>query len=126
MEFHSSILHSEVPARLATSSLLLLSINDAPRGKDILTGKLFEYLAARRPIVVLGPKDGDAARLVEDTRSGVVFGGGDAEKLADYLQLALDQEAHGGIPNTSGDISTYSREGLARRMDGVLRGMIAK
>ena len=126
VEFHSSILHSEVPARLATSSLLLLSINDAPRGKDILTGKLFEYLAARRPIVVLGPKDGDAARLVEDTRSGVVFGSGDAEKLADYLQLALDQEAHGGIPNTSGDISTYSREGLARRMDGVLRGMIAK
>ncbi len=126
VEFHSSILHSEVPARLATSSLLLLSINDAPRSKDILTGKLFEYLAARRPIVVLGPKDGDAARLVEDTRSGVVFGSGDAEKLADYLQLALDQEAHGGIPNTSGDISTYSREGLARRMDGVLRGMIAK
>ena len=125
VEFHSPILHSAVPARLATSSLLLLSINDAPRRKDILTGKIFEYLAARRPIVVLGPKDGDAARLVEDTCSGVVFGRDDAEKLADYLQWALEQEAHGGIPSTSGDISAYSREGLAQRMDGVLRSVIA-
>jgi len=126
VEFHSPILHSAVPARLATASLLLLSINDAPRSKDILTGKIFEYLAARRPIVVLGPKDGDAAKLVEGTRSGATFASDDAEKLADYLQLALEQEAHGGIPSTNGDISAYSREGLARRMDGVLRSMIAK
>jgi len=51
----------------------LLLIPDAGgRGEGILSGKVFEYLAAARPILALVPTSGAAARLLSDTGAGIV------------------------------------------------------
>ena len=34
-------------------------VNNTPNAKGIITGKVFEYIASGRPILVIGPKDGD-------------------------------------------------------------------
>src|SRR5699024_4274751 len=49
--------------------LLLLEIN-AQKTKGIIPGKFFEYMAAKRPILAIGPKDWDVARLIEETQTG--------------------------------------------------------
>ena len=55
------------------SDVLLLLIPEADgRGHGVLSGKLFEYLAAERPILALVPPDGAAAELVRDAGAGVV------------------------------------------------------
>ncbi len=49
------------------SEALLLLIPDAGgRGKGVLSGKVFEYLAAERPILAVVPPDGAAAELIRD------------------------------------------------------------
>ncbi|HVH51621.1 MAG TPA: glycosyltransferase [Gaiellaceae bacterium] len=55
------------------SDVLLLLIPEADgRGRGVLSGKLFEYLAAERPVLALVPPDGAAAQLVRDAGAGVV------------------------------------------------------
>src|SRR5207248_4490149 len=55
------------------SEALLLLIPDAGgRGRGVLSGKVFEYLAAERPILAVVPPDGAAAKLIEETQAGVV------------------------------------------------------
>jgi glycosyltransferase involved in cell wall biosynthesis len=64
------------------SEALLLLIPDAGgRGRGILSGKVFEYLAAERPILAAVPPDGAAAQLVRDTGAGVVAPPDDVEAL---------------------------------------------
>lgn len=65
------VTHRESIAYLLRSDLLLLIIDDAPANKGILTGKLFEYLGARRPILALAP-EGNAADLIRQTRAGFI------------------------------------------------------
>ena len=53
------------------SDALLLLIPDAGgRGKGVLSGKVFEYLAAERPILAAVPPDGAAAELIRETGAG--------------------------------------------------------
>jgi glycosyltransferase involved in cell wall biosynthesis len=55
------------------SEALLLLIPDAGgRGRGVLSGKVFEYLAAERPILAAVPPDGAAAELIRGIGAGVV------------------------------------------------------
>jgi len=51
--------------------LQLLLWNDF-KEKGVYTGKLFEYLGARRPILAIGPEDNVAANLIIERSAGVV------------------------------------------------------
>jgi glycosyltransferase involved in cell wall biosynthesis len=73
------------------SEVLLLLIPDAGgRGKGVLSGKVFEYLAAERPILAVVPPDGAAAALVRDTGAGLVVAPADVEGMTEALR-----ELHG-------------------------------
>jgi glycosyltransferase involved in cell wall biosynthesis len=65
--------------------LLLLIPESGGRGRGVLTGKIFEYLAAERPILAAVPPDGAAAQLVRDTGAGVVAPADDVEALREAL-----------------------------------------
>ena len=70
------VLYGYLPHRqgidlLRRSQILLLPINDAPNLKGILPGKMFEYLAIRRPILAIGPTSADYAQILAETKSGV-------------------------------------------------------
>ena len=59
------------------SDALLLLIPDAGgRGRGVLSGKVFEYLAAERPVLAVVPPDGAAAELVRETGAGLVAAAG--------------------------------------------------
>ena len=58
---------------MVNSSLLLLMINNVPDNQGIITGKIYEYLAAKVPVLGLGPKDGEAANILQETEAGKIF-----------------------------------------------------
>jgi glycosyltransferase involved in cell wall biosynthesis len=69
------------------SEVLLLLIPEAGgRGKGVLSGKVFEYLAAERPILALVPPDGAAAELIRNANAGVVVAPEDVEGIAAALR----------------------------------------
>jgi glycosyltransferase involved in cell wall biosynthesis len=65
------------------SEALLLLI---PESRGVLTGKIFEYLAAERPILATVPPDGAAAQLVRDTGAGVVVPSEDEDAIRQALR----------------------------------------
>jgi glycosyltransferase involved in cell wall biosynthesis len=65
--------------------LLLLIPESGGRGRGVITGKIYEYLAAERPILAAVPTDGAAAQLVRDTGAGVVVPPADVEALRGAL-----------------------------------------
>jgi len=68
------------------SEALLLLIPDAGgRGKGVLSGKVFEYLAAERPILAIVPPDGAAAELIREAGAGVVVAPDDVDGMAAAL-----------------------------------------
>jgi glycosyltransferase involved in cell wall biosynthesis len=65
--------------------LLLLIPESGGRGRSVVTGKIYEYLAAERPILAAVPPDGAAAQLVRDTGAGLVVPSEDVEALRGAL-----------------------------------------
>ena len=68
-----------------SEALLLLIPEAAGRGKGVLSGKVFEYLAAERPVLAVVPPDGAAAGLIRETGAGVVAPPEDVDAIAAAL-----------------------------------------
>ena len=58
--------HIEAVKTMLNSDVLLLIIPEIRENKGILTGKLFEYIATENPIILIGPKDGNAAQILSE------------------------------------------------------------
>jgi glycosyltransferase involved in cell wall biosynthesis len=96
-----------------SEALLLLIPDAAGRGKGVLSGKVFEYLAAERPILALVPPDGAAAELIRETGAGVVVAPEDVDGIASAL-TALEREWREGRLNGK-PLSDAWKQRLSRR-----------
>jgi glycosyltransferase involved in cell wall biosynthesis len=112
--------HAEAMVAEHRSQLLLLMINNSENSKGIITGKFFEYLTSGRPILLVGPIDGDAAKILAGTETGLAAGFDDEPAIRriledyfrQYLQKSLAIKAHG--------IDQYSRRQLTGKLVGIL------
>ena len=118
--------HAEVGKFQQQSQVLLLLINNTPNSKSILTGKFFEYLAARRPILCIGPLCGDAAAILQETNSGLISDFNDVKTLKANILIYYQEFKNGQLISKSRNIENYSRRALthqlAKVMDRVLEG----
>jgi glycosyltransferase involved in cell wall biosynthesis len=112
-------LHPYVPRRRSlelqrdSEALLLLIPEAGGRGKGVLSGKVFEYLAAERPILASVPPDGAAAELIEETGAGVVAPPDDPAAIADALRGLVKRYEAGTLDGTP--LSEEWRDKLSRR-----------
>lgn len=118
------VLHPEAVRILQSSQVLVLVINRTANTKNILTGKLFEYMAAQRPILCIGPTDGDAAEAVRSTGTGFVFDFDDINGIKEHLihQYTAFQNGSPGVSGTR--IQRYERKHLTQQLSGILNKMI--
>jgi glycosyltransferase involved in cell wall biosynthesis len=95
------------------SEVLLLLIPEAGgRGRGVLSGKVFEYIAAERPILAIVPPDGAAARLIRDTGVGVVVAPEDVDGIREALVDLHTQWRDGSLDGTP--LAPEWREQLSR------------
>jgi glycosyltransferase involved in cell wall biosynthesis len=111
-EYIQYVDHRAAISYMLDSSALLLIIPDHVSSRSIITGKLFEYIAAGKPVICIGPADGDAANILEETGHGKTFNYGDSGGISDYLMLL---SSNPGI-NEKVSPSIYSRENLVKRV----------
>ena len=110
--------HDQVSAvhRSSTLLLLLLMPDSEPRAKGLLTGKLFEYMASGRPILCIGPEDGDAARILRETGAGQIVSFGDKEKMKTILEDCYQKYLSQNLPNnTNPAVEQYSRMNMSEK-----------
>jgi len=84
--------------------LLLIT---APDQTSLATGKIFEYLAAEKPILAI-TRGTEAERILRSTGAGVAVDPSNPIKIAEYLSLIVSREAFGNIRKQD-QINSYSR-----------------
>jgi glycosyltransferase involved in cell wall biosynthesis len=95
------------------SEALLLLIPDAGgRGRGVLSGKVFEYLAAERPILAAVPPDGAAAELLRESGVGVVVAPDDVQAMQGALADLESRYRAGSLDGTR--LPVELRERLSR------------
>ncbi|MDD3080122.1 MAG: glycosyltransferase [Paludibacter sp.] len=114
LEKLSYVPHTEALKLQQASQVLLLLLVNTPGTENILTGKLFEYLNASRPIFCVAHVHGDAATIIRETNAGVVVGFDELDKtkkaMLQYYNLFKKNE----LFVESKDIEKYSRENLTK------------
>lgn len=115
--------HGAAVREQRSASVLLLPLRNDPQYRPILPGKLFEYLAARRPVLGIGQADGAMARVLMSTAAGSTFDWADADGIRAFLAEAWKQHLSGGVPATSGEIGPYSRRATAHALAQLLESV---
>jgi glycosyltransferase involved in cell wall biosynthesis len=96
-----------------SEALLLLIPEAGGRGAGVLSGKVFEYLAAARPILAVVPPAGAAAELIRDTGAGVVVAPDDVAAIRDALVAMHERFTNGGLPSV--ELAKRDEEQLSRQ-----------
>jgi hypothetical protein len=102
------------------AQVLLLVEMDSPETKSIIPGKLFEYVAANRPILAIGPDGSDVEGILKETNAGVYFTYTDKEKLKKQLQLYYEAYLKANLHVNSQNTEKYSRRELTKRLSSLL------
>jgi len=114
--------HSEAITKQNSSQVLMLLINQSGNAKGILTGKFFEYLAAKRPILAVGPTDGDAAVVLNETGAGVMVDFADEQATKTAILNYYNQYKKGTLGVQSESVERFSRRSLTGELAGLLDG----
>lgn len=121
VNFIAYVAHKDVLAYQRASQVLLLAVNNVPSAKSVVTGKVFEYLQSKRPILGIGPLDGDLADILEETSSGHMVDFNDLEAvkkvLLDYYRAFKKEEL---VLNSKG-VEKYHRKSLTKKLAAILK-----
>ena len=127
LEKHVSIVdylpHKEVLEVQRSSQILLLAVNNVPSAKGIITGKIFEYLQAKRPILAIGPTDGDMAEIINSTNSGKIIGFEDSDDLKSVILDYYNSYKNGDLNVNSDNIEQYHRKSLTKELSQVIKNL---
>ena len=121
IELTGYVSHAEAVSIQKRSQVLLLIEIDIDDTRGIIPGKLFEYMAARRPILALGPEKWDVERILNETGSGNYFNYQEKKELKhrilSYYQLFLKKE----LTSNSRNIEKYTRKNLTGKLADLLK-----
>ncbi|WPY99994.1 glycosyltransferase family 4 protein [Christiangramia sp. OXR-203] len=112
LQIEGYVSHKEALELQNRASILLLLEIDSLETRGIIPGKIFEYFAAKRPILAIGPENWEAGKMVLDTQSGTYLLFGDKEKVKSWIKDQFYQKELQGIKRINSDISQYHRKEL--------------
>lgn len=119
IEFLPHVSHSEAISFMMSSSVLLLIIPRHSRNISIITGKIFEYLASGKPILCLGPVNGDAAGIIRKCNAGITADYDETVKITDFLN---NYNLYSGVSDKKA-VNGFSRQTLTKRIAGILNSV---
>jgi glycosyltransferase involved in cell wall biosynthesis len=124
-DFAGYIDHQAAIEFMTGASVLLLVIPEIVHNEGILTGKLFEYMAACRPIVGIGPIHGDAAEILNETGAGKMFDYKDFQGILNEISGLYESSMDGGVRHAkiTEKVKAYSRYELTVRLAGIINNL---
>jgi len=112
--------HSEITKVQQQAQVLLLLLNNTPNAKGILTGKFFEYMSAKRPVLCIGPTDGDVAEIFDETKLGNVIDYNDKKLIKESCLKMYELYKSNNLTVDSKNIDKYSRKQLTKDLSEIL------
>jgi glycosyltransferase involved in cell wall biosynthesis len=119
-EVNDPVPYEESLRMQSEADILLLLLWTDPAERGVYTGKLFEYIGARRPILAIGTAGNVAADMILNKGVGVVMN--DPSEIARQLRKWLQQKQQlGSIPRLDEEVgSGMSREEQVKKLEDYL------
>ncbi|WLD22581.1 glycosyltransferase family 4 protein [Flavobacterium dauae] len=115
--------HTEALKYQRSSQVLLLIEIDSYETIGIIPGKLFEYMAAERPILAIGPKESDVEKIIKDTNAGKYFNYDHLKEvkscILEYYKLYLTKN----LKVYGMGLQYFSRKKLTEKLAGVIKSI---
>jgi len=111
--------HDDAVREELAASMLLLTLRQEPEYKAVLPGKLFEYMASRRPILGIGQPDGAMATILDENAAGRTFDWDD-EDMEVFIAQCWASWKEGASLRNGNDITRYSRASISRQMAALM------
>ncbi|MBO4594984.1 MAG: glycosyltransferase family 4 protein [Bacteroidales bacterium] len=119
LELPGYLPHDRSVEALRSADLILLPLRQDPEYRKVLPGKIFECIAAGKPVLGIGQPDGAAARVLDETGTGRMFGWDDQAGIATFIDSVYEKSfsaAGKGVEN-------YSREATTRKLVELLNNL---
>jgi glycosyltransferase involved in cell wall biosynthesis len=116
--FNDYVKHHEATQIMSNSDLLLFVVPKAENNKLIITGKLFEYLATRNPILSIGPVDGNASSIINEAERDKMLDYGNVQAIKNTIKKYIDiwHQEPKKFKHNDDDIMNYSRKVLTKKL----------
>lgn len=119
-EYSGYVSHEKLVTYLKSSSALLYVFPETPDYSGS-SGKLFEYLAAGRPIIAIDAPGSDASAIIQECEAGRSFSRDDEQGLIKYLDSLVEEFRQKGETSAgNGNHKNYSRKKLTRDLAGLI------
>ncbi|GHT33480.1 glycosyl transferase family 1 [Bacteroidia bacterium] len=124
VEILPQVSHTEAVQLMADSSLLVLLAPNESEAAAFLPGKLFEYLAARRPILCIAAPDNGIRKIIADSRAGQSFDYAEETAMLQFLEQQKSAWENGNTARlTESGYLKYSRRNLTAVLAKLLNDM---
>lgn len=119
--FTGYVSHREALRYQVESSLLLFTLHGDKAGPGIITGKLYEYLGSRRPILGIVQHSYEAAQIIKETCAGITVEATDGEGIYQCLLASYSAFKADNISDlTESDLSQFEHRYSARQLADLL------
>jgi hypothetical protein len=125
IRINGSIPRDEALQQQRESQILLIIVESNPQTSGVLTGKIFDYISARRPVVHLGGIKCELSDLIREIGIGATVE--DAEGLESLLNSYYQEYKQNGIVKYHGDsekIAKYSHFEMVKKFVNIFEAVV--
>lgn len=123
LENEGYVSHAKALELQRSASVLLLIEIDSEETKGIIPGKLFEYLAAKRPILAIGPENWDVERIITRTGAGEMYNYADINGIKSYILRQFQKYQQKDLLSNSHNIADYHRKTLTEKLANLIKNL---
>lgn len=118
--------HKDAINQAQTADILLLLITQSKLNRRILPGKIFEYMRLGKPILALGPEDGEVSRILNETKIGEVISYQNDKKIYEVLLnlIQANESGESHFPSLDSEIEKFSRKNLTGQLVKVFNSLV--
>ncbi len=118
--------HSESIKQLLQSDTLLLIVDESKESKEIVPGKVYEYIGVKKPIIAIAPHESAIADLLEETQSGKTAHQSEINYIANTFLDLLQNWKSGNNPFQPNEVAIqkYERRESAKKLASLLDSVV--
>jgi glycosyltransferase involved in cell wall biosynthesis len=117
--FSNPMPHAALLKLYGETDIQLLVLAHTALAPGNLPGKFFEYLASGNYILGVGPEEGDAAKMLQETKAGQMIDRDNAHGIRQLVAERFDRWKH-GPEESDRNVSEFSRRYLSGRLVEIL------